>query len=113
MFWKVVKVILLAVLVGLYAYNLYLDRNDLYGAILYNRVNFVLLAGILYLASDYVRACATLCMAVVVGGLLFHGYMYYVTYMGSRDEGNTAQTHLEKCRSSSSSWYSKLNDRCY
>lgn len=113
MFGKVIKGVLLAALVSLYAYNLYLDRNDLYGAIVFNRVNFLILIGILYLAADYVRVCATLCMAVLVGGLLFHGYMYYEAYMGSRGEGNTVQTRTQKCHGSGSSWYSKLNDRCY
>lgn len=113
MFWKIVKGILLAVLVLFYVKNVYDNRDDLYGAIVLNRVNFIVLAGILYLAADYVKGCATLCMAVIACGLLFHGYMYYNAYVGSRGEGNTPQTKSEKCHGSGSSWYSKLNDRCY
>lgn len=71
MFWKVVKGILLAVLVLFYIVNVYENRNDLYGAIVFNRVNFLVLIGILYLASDYVKVCATLCIALVAGGLRF------------------------------------------
>ena len=113
MFWKVIKGLLLGALVLLYAHNLYLDRTDLYGAVVFNRINFLLLLGILYLISDYIRACATLFIMVLVGGLLFHGYMYYTTYTGSRGEANTIQTHAQKCHGSGGSWYSKLNDRCY
>ena len=113
MIGKVVKGILLVGLLGFYAYNVYVGRDDLYGAIVLNRLNFVVLAAILYLAAEYAKIFANLFMLVFVGGILFHGYMYYTTYMGSRGEGNAPQTQTEKCRGKGSSWYSKLNGRCY
>jgi len=112
MFWKVIKGILLVAFILFYVKNVYDNRDDLYGAILFNRVNFIVLVAILYLVSDFVKGCASLCMAVIVGGILFHGYMYYSAYMETRT-GNTQQTESEKCHGSGSSWYSKLNSNCY
>lgn len=113
MFRKVIRGIILVALLAFYAINIYAGRDNLYGAIVLNRVNFVVLLAILYLAADYVKICTTLFMVVLVGGILFHGYMYYNTYFGSRSEGNTVQTKAEKCHGKGSSWYSKLNDNCY
>lgn len=111
MFWKVTKGILLAGLIIFYAVNLYNSRNDLYGALLFNRLNFIALVLILYLAADYIKVCTTLCLLVVAGGILFHGYMYYNVYMASREGVDVSQ--VKSCSSSGGSWYSKLNKNCY
>ena len=113
MVWKVIKGILLAALIVFYVINVYSNRDDLYGAIVLNRLNFVTLVAILYLAADYVKICASLFMLVFIGGILFHGYMYYNAYMGTRNDGNAVQTDSDKCRGKGGSWYTKLNKRCY
>lgn len=113
MAWRVIKGILLAVLLVFYVYNVYTARNDLYGAIVLNRVNFVVLLAMLYLAADYAKIFANLFMLVLIGGLLFHGYMYYTVYAASRGDDNVIQTQGQKCRGKGSSWYSKLNGNCY
>lgn len=112
MFLKVAKGLLLAALVVFYFINVYTNRNDLYGAILFNRINFIALVGILYLAGDYVKICTTLCIITVIGGLMFHGYVYYKIYSYTR-EGETAGQVSTKCRGTGGSWYSKLNSDCY
>ena len=112
MFWKVLKGILLAGLFIFYVTNIYNNRNDLYGAILFNRVNFIALVGILYLAGDYIKFCTTLCIITIIGGLMFHGYIYYKIYSYT-SEGETFEHVSTKCRSADFSWYSKLNSNCY
>lgn len=111
MFWKVIKGILLIGLIVFYATNLYSSRNDLYGALLFNRLNFIALALILYLAADYIKICTTLCLLVVAGGILFHGYMYYNVYSASREGVDVSR--VKSCAEASDSWYNKLNRNCY
>lgn len=111
MFWKVIKGILLVGLVIFYAINIYHSRNDLYGAFLLNRINFITLVLILYFAADYIRVCTTLCLLTIVGGILFHGYMYYQVYSADREGVDVSQ--VKSCRASGESWYSKLNKNCY
>lgn len=107
---KILRGILLAAAVVFLAHNLYNDRNDLYGAIVFNRVNFLTIVFILYLAADYVKELMNICLLVLLGGLVFHGYMYYKVY---NDNGNSEQAKVRNCDGEGSTWYSKLNDRCY
>lgn len=110
MFTKVIKGLLLAALVIFYAWNLYAYRDNMFGVIVYNPVNLAVLALILYLASDYVNICGTLCILVIVCGVCFHGYRYYNAYYGGQREGNAT---VYKCRSNDTNWYKRLNDGCY
>lgn len=107
---KIFRGILLVAAIVFLARNLYNDRNDLYGAIVFNRINFLTVVVILYLAADYVKGLINICLLVLLGGLLFHGYMYYKVY---NDNGNSAQVKERNCSGEGSTWYSKLNDRCY
>lgn len=111
MAWKVIKGILLAALMIFYAKNIYDGRKDWYEAIVLNRVNFITLVAILALLSDYIKRCATLCMFVLVGGILFHGYMYFKVYVAHRNADNVVQQQAGKC--SGKGWYAKLNGKCY
>ena len=108
---KIAKGLLLIGLIVFYIYNLYMNKNDLYGALVFNRINFITLIAILYLASDYIEICMNLCILVLIGGLLFHGYMYYNAY--STNNSSQQQTKEKNCYGKGSTWYSKLNDRCY
>ncbi|MBR1757079.1 MAG: hypothetical protein IJ738_05915 [Alphaproteobacteria bacterium] len=112
MFEKTMRIILLALLTGFYVLNVSNNSDDLFGAIVLNRVNFILLVAILYLAADYIKGISTLWVMVLTAGVLFHGYMYYTTY-AAQQENEAPKTHFEKCRGEKATWYSKLNDRCY
>ena len=109
---KTVRIMLLTLLIGFYVLNVYNNKNDLFGAIVLNRVNFILLVAILYLVADYIKGISTLWIMVLTAGVLFHGYMYYTTYVAQKNN-EVPKTHLEKCRGENATWYSRLNDRCY
>ena len=107
---KIFRGILLAAAVIFLAQNLYNERNDLYGAIVFNRINFLTVVVILYLMSDYIKECMNICLLVLLGGIVFHSYMYYTVY---NSNGNSEQAKVRNCSGEGSTWYSKLNDRCY
>lgn len=113
MFQKIGKAIVLIVLSVLYVKNILDNSSNVLDAILYNRINFVLLLVILYLASSFIRACSTIFTVVLVGGILFHAYMYYNAYANAGKGGNAVQQQSSKCHGEGSTWYSKLNGSCY
>lgn len=113
MLGKIIRGILLVLLIAFYARNVYYSGGDWLNAVIYNRVNFIVLVAILFLASYFARVFGTLCMLVLAGGILFHGYMYYSAYAGSNRSGNTTQAQTDKCHGEGSTWYSRLNDNCY
>lgn len=112
MFWGFVKGLILTALIVFYAVNLYNNSHDLYGAVLFNRLNFAVLVAILFLAGDYIKICTTLCILTIIGGLMFHGYIYYKIYSADKDNANAGQVQT-KCRGAGGSWYTKLNSNCY
>lgn len=111
MFEKVIRGLILAGLIIFYIGNLYHNRDNLYDTIVFNRVNFIALVAILYFASDYIKGCMNICILVLLCGLLFHGYMYYSAY--TANSSSQQQTKERNCYGAGSTWYSKLNDRCY
>ncbi len=111
MFEKIIRGLILVGLIVFYVYNVYRNRSNLYDAIVFNRVNFAALVAILYFASDYIKSCMNICILVLLCGLLFHGYMYYNAY--SSNNTSQQQTKERNCYGEGSTWYSKLNDRCY
>ena len=112
MFGKIVNGVLLALLALFYIKNV-VDSNNILDAILYNRINFIVLLVILYLASGFVKALGKLFLIVLIGGVLFHGYMYYNAYANSDRQGNAPQEKFDECHGEGTTWYSKLNGRCY
>jgi len=108
---KIIRGLILVALIVFYVGNLYHNRANLYDAIVFNRINFLVLVAILYLAADYIDICMNLCILVLIGGLFFHGYMYYNTYVSNNDSHQ--QVREKNCSGEGSTWYSKLNDRCY
>ena len=112
MFEKVVRGLILAGLIIFYIGNLYHNRDNLWDALIYSRINFITLVAILYFASDYIKECTNICVLVLVCGIMFHGYMYYKAHNATAT--NTQQQTKERnCYGEGSTWYSKLNDRCY
>ena len=112
MFGKIVNGVLLAWLTLFYIKNV-ADSNNILDAILYNRINFIVLLVILYLASGFVKALGKLFLIVLICGILFHGYMYYNAYTNSDRQGNAPQEKFVECHGEGTTWYSKLNGRCY
>ena len=108
---KVLKGLLLVVLAAFYLKNIGDSSSSLWETVLYSRINFVLLVVMLYLASEFVEICKTICVFVLGFGLLFHGYMYYNAYYNAKHNAGNVQE--VKCDGAGSSWYSKLNERCY
>ena len=108
---KIIRGLILVALIVFYVGNLYYNRANLYDAIVFNRINFLVLVAILYLAADYIDICMNLCILVLIGGLFFHGYMYYNAYVSNSSAQQ--QTKEKNCYGEGSTWYSKLNDRCY
>jgi len=112
MLGKAIKIILLILLVLFYVRNI-TNTNDWVAAVLYNRVNFIVLVAILYLAACFVSPLGVICFLVLVGGLFFHGYMYYNVYKSSAEAEDAQMSAVERCHGNKSTWYSKLNDSCY
>ena len=108
---KIIRGLILVALIVFYACNLYHNRANLYDAVVFNRINFIVLVAILYLAADYIDICMNLCILVLIGGLCFHGYMYYNAYVSN--DSSQQQNKEKNCYGAGSTWYSKLNDRCY
>lgn len=110
MFEKIIRGLILAGLIVFYVGNIYHSRGSLYDALVFSRINFILLVAILYFASDYLPSLMNLCVLVLIGGLLFHGYMYYTAHVS---QVAAQQQPKERNCGEGSNWYSKLNDRCY
>ncbi|MBQ9271523.1 MAG: hypothetical protein IJ218_04600 [Alphaproteobacteria bacterium] len=112
MFAKIMRAILLLVLCAFYVLNIIDNSDDLFGAIVLNKVNFLLLIAILYLAADYIKGISTLWLIVLTGGVLLHGYLFYEDYTATQED-DEPKTHFEKCRGPNATWYSRLKDHCY
>ena len=110
---KIIKGILLVVLTAYYLNNVISYGDSWYTAVLYNRINYIILVAILYLASSFVKYFEVLCALVFVGGLLFHSYMYYITYNTPTTSFETSLPQAKKCQGKGVNWYTKLNDSCY
>lgn len=108
---KVTKGIILFVLCAILIKNITHIDDSLYNAIVYSRINFILFVAILYFASYFIEICKTLCIVVLGLGLLFHGYMYYNAYMAYRTN-MVNNKPVVQC-GQGTSWYSKLNEKCY
>ena len=87
---------------------------------IYSRINFILLVIILYLAATFVPFIEYLCAAVLIGGLIFHGSMYYRAYVNMKhnEEISTTDTssfaaRQKRCQGENTNWYKRLNDSCY
>lgn len=118
MFWKIIKSIILIALILFYAQNLYNGRSDLYGAIVYNRLNFITIIAILYLLSDYIKLLKPLWILLFIVGGGFHAYKYYdINYntpeLNAVENSKADKNNPRKCREGEDSLYDKLNGKCY
>ena len=106
---KIIKGGLLVLLTAFFIQHVVTSGN-IQQALIYDRISFIVLLLILYLGSTFFRFFSTLLMFILVGGILFHGYMYYDTYFGSK---SAADKGAKDCYTDNVSWYSKLSGGCY
>lgn len=116
MFSKVLRATLLILLTAFYVNNVMTHLDNWYGVVVYNRLNFIILVAILYLASTFFKFFEVFFAIVLIGGILFHGHMYYKTYRATsttEQEWNSGFPKAKKCSGKGVNWYTKLNDSCY
>ena len=115
MFGTIIRVALLLLLMFLYANNIIDNIDNWYGAVVYNRINFLILLAILYIISTFIKEFQPLFMLILIGGLIFHGYMYYKVYTQTNtgQEFSTEAPKQKKCSGEGVTWYTKLNNSCY
>lgn len=118
MFWKIVKSVILLALIAFYAQNLYNGRSDLYGAVVYNPLNFITLVAIIYFISDYIKFLKPLCILLFLVGGAYHAYKYYdinfnTPELNVTEDSKADKARPRKCREGEDSLYDKLNGKCY
>ncbi len=116
MFSKIVRAILLILLATFYIYNVVINIDYWESVVLYNRLNFIVLVAILYLASTFFKFFEIFFAIVLIGGILFHGHMYYKTYRETQTNEQELSTDFPKakrCSGKGTNWYTKLNNSCY
>ncbi|MBQ7659750.1 MAG: hypothetical protein IJS26_03275 [Alphaproteobacteria bacterium] len=113
MFLKIAKGVLLFVLAVFYIQNIVSYADNWLTAIVYSKLNLVLLVCILYLASAFAPVFKPLCLCVLLAGVLFHAYLYYNTSATYEVSWQTNVQRREKCRGEKATWYSKMTNDCY
>lgn len=116
MFSKILRATLLILLTAFYVNNVITHLDNWYGVVVYNRLNFIILVAILYLASTFFKFFEVFFAIVLIGGILFHGHMYYKTYHATsttEQEWDSGMHKAKRCSGKGVNWYTKLNDSCY
>lgn len=107
---RVFKSILLLGLVALYAYNL-IHSDNIVQSLLFDKLNFVVLLGILLLLGTFVKLMNTVFTFVLIGGLAFYGYTYYQETHNVTTNAAQGSARQDDC-GENASWYRKLSAHC-
>ena len=106
----ILKSVLLLGLLFLYATNVSQSDNILH-SILYDKVNFVVLLGILLLIGTFFRLVKLLFMLVLIGGIALYAYTYYEQSVSKTTNYEQRSSGRDDC-GENASWYQKLSAHC-